>query len=380
MGEAQFQVRVLFSCSGVGILNRGIESFFREGFDGLKLTEGIDARLLKGAGDAKPDETVVWNLPRTGRFAKWLGYLTRRNGYVAEQWSTFLPVIHQIRCFRPHVVFYSDSNLGFLLYRFRKQIGVPFRLLFSNGGPCHPPFMRTDFVHQVAPFYHEEALRSGEPPAKHFMVPYGITIPPAPVSNLKRKRELRFKLGLPLDSPVVLSVGWIARRHKRMDYVVEEVSRMPQPRPFLLMLGAMDEASKEIIEIGESSLGRDGFSVRSVPYHEIADYYRAADCFVLASLKEGFGRVYLEALMHGLPVIAHRHPVMEFVVGDAGILADLSTPGVLALVLTETLATPITETLAHERWERVRDRFGWEALRVRYLAMFQGAAYSKGAA
>ena len=29
-------IRVLFSCTGVGVFNRGIESFFREAFDGLR--------------------------------------------------------------------------------------------------------------------------------------------------------------------------------------------------------------------------------------------------------------------------------------------------------------------------------------------------------
>src|SRR5262245_49781220 len=76
VGEAT-NVRVLFTCSGVGIMNRGIETFFREAFDGLRGVAGIEARLVKGAGGESPAETVVWNLPRTGRLARWLGTLAR---------------------------------------------------------------------------------------------------------------------------------------------------------------------------------------------------------------------------------------------------------------------------------------------------------------
>ena len=43
-------VRIFFSCSGVGIIDRGIETFFREAFDGLRGTEGLDITLYKGAG------------------------------------------------------------------------------------------------------------------------------------------------------------------------------------------------------------------------------------------------------------------------------------------------------------------------------------------
>ena len=45
-------LRVLFSCTGVGIMNRGIESFFREAFDNLHTLDGVEAWLLKGAGGA----------------------------------------------------------------------------------------------------------------------------------------------------------------------------------------------------------------------------------------------------------------------------------------------------------------------------------------
>jgi glycosyltransferase involved in cell wall biosynthesis len=107
-----------------------------------------------------------------------------------------------------------------------------------------------------------------------------------------------------------------------------------------------------------------------VPYAEVADYYRAADCFVLASLQEGFGRVYLEAQMHGLPVIAHRHPVMEFVLGEHGHLTDLTEAGSLAKEVAGSLAKPTNEATAHERWNSVRERFSWDSLRPRYREMF----------
>jgi 1,2-diacylglycerol 3-alpha-glucosyltransferase len=369
--ETPHTVRVLFSCSGIGILNRGIETFFREAFDGLRGMANVEMLLLKGAGRAEVGEKVLWNLPRTGRLASVLGQLARRNAYVAEQWSTFLPVVWQIRCFRPHVIFYSDANLGFLLYWFRKYIGVPYKLLFSNGGPCHPPFVRTDFVHQVAPLYYNEALAAGEPREKHFLVPYGINVPPKPPRVCAdEKKAARAKLGLPVDRPIVLSVGWIARQHKRMDYVVEEIAKLPEPRPFLQLLGAMDEGSRDIIALGNRLLGTGGFSVRSVPYANVGDYYRAADCFVLASLQEGFGRVYLEAQMHGLPVIAHRHPVMEFVLGEHGTLADLTQAGALAREVADSLHRPTTDATARERWSSVGERFGWDSLQSRYREMF----------
>ena len=62
-------LKVFFSCSGVGIMDRGIETFFREAFDGLRGTEGLDITLYKGAGKETDHEHVLWNVPRTGRVA-----------------------------------------------------------------------------------------------------------------------------------------------------------------------------------------------------------------------------------------------------------------------------------------------------------------------
>jgi len=395
-------LRIFFSCSGVGIIDRGIETFFREAFDGLRGTDGLDITLHKGAGQQKWDEHVLWNVRRTGPAARFLGTVIRRNSYIAEQISSFPSMVRAIRKHRPDLVFYSDSNLGFQLFRWRKQIGVPFRLLFSNGAPCHPPFNRTDYVHQVTPFCYEEAIVAGESPDRHRIVPYGINVPEGPPDRSENtRRELRRKLGLPEDRPIILSVGWISAKQKRMDYLVNEIARLrghgstglrevSHPIvggqrsvvsgpfvPYLVMLGAMDQESPSIIALAGEKLG-ENFTARSVPHCEIADYYRAADLFVLASLQEGFGRVFLEALIHGLPVIAHDHPIMRFVLGDEAVFGDLSESQQLAALIGEflreygktTQQDHKTLEAAIRRREAVRRRFSWSMLRDQYRELF----------
>src|SRR5262249_7934210 len=174
------------------------------------------------------------------------------------------------------------------------------------------------------------------------------------------RRELRWKLGLPQDRPIVLSVGWISAEQKRMDYVVREAAPLisgvrGHAVPFLVMLGAMDEQSASIIALAREKL-TENFTARSVPHGEVTDYYRASDLFVLASLHEGFGRVFLEALIHGLPVIVHDHPVMRFVLREHGTFADLSRVGVLAEQLRLGLWKGIMPETASERRAYVRRR------------------------
>jgi glycosyltransferase involved in cell wall biosynthesis len=235
------------------------------------------------------------------------------------------------------------------------------------------------------------------------MVPYGISVPGgAPDVSEDSRRELRRKLGLPLDRPIILSVGWITAQQKRMDYLVDEVARLvsavvagvspakvkelqparlpPQVRdqsiPFLVMLGAMDEHSKPVLDLARAKLGEENFTARSVPHDQVTNYYRAADLFALASLQEGFGRVFLEALIYGLPVIAHDHPVMRFVLGAEGIFGDLSKEGALAELISDTLWGRTQESAvrnqeaAIRRRESVRARFSWNVLARQYREMF----------
>ena len=364
-------IKVYLVCTGVGIINRGIETFARECFDGLHGIEGLQIELFKGAGEENSDEHRLWNLPRNGKLAPFLGKIINRNGYAIEQLSSFLPFVDRIRKGKPDIIFYSDSNLGFQLYKWRKQIGVPYRLLFSNGGPCEPPFSRTDFVQQVAPFYKEQALLAGEVSSKHFQVPYGINVPDRNIL-LKDgdRRKLKQQLGLPIDRQIVISVGWISATHKRMDYVVEEIAALPEPRPYLVMLGHIDSNSPPIIELATQKLGQDGFMARSLPYEQVSNYYSVADIFVLGSLKEGFGRVYLEAMIHGLPCIVNDHPVMRYVLAEQGIFVDLSKPDAMSTALADLLQRSQNLDSKIGRIEYVRGKFSWENLAQDYLQMF----------
>lgn len=367
------KLKVYLVCTGVGIINRGIETFARECFDGLKNIEELDITLFKGAGEEKPKEKVLWNISRESNLANFLGKTIKRNGYVVEQLSSFLPFVQEIKKGKPDLIFYSDSNLGFQLYRWREQIGVPYKLLFSNGAPCSPPFDRHDFVHQVAPLYREKALEAGESPEKHILVPYGINVPNDELIDDRTVIEnLRKKLGLPIDRQIVISVGAIdPNSHKRMDYLVQEMAMMPEPRPYLVMLGHKHPESKVIIEQADKLLGKENYTARSVKYEEVRQYYQVADVFTLASLSEGFGRVFLEALIYGLPCIVHDHPVMRYVLKSHGIFADLSVSGSLSAKLTEVMGN--LSSLKRDRSDRreyVEDTFSWKALAPEYLRMF----------
>jgi glycosyltransferase involved in cell wall biosynthesis len=182
----------------------------------------------------------------------------------------------------------------------------------------------------------------------------------------------RAALGLPVDRQVVLSVGLIGTGQKRMDYLIAEVAALPEPRPFLCLLGEDGPGAAEVRESARSQLGAPNVMIRSVPHAVAGHYYRAADVFILASLHESFARPYLEALARGTTVIAHDAEGTRQLLGSHAVLRDLTVTGEATRTLRAALARPAHTDARYQRWRYVRDRFGWPALRERYVQMFEG--------
>jgi phosphatidylinositol alpha-1,6-mannosyltransferase len=107
---------------------------------------------------------------------------------------------------------------------------------------------------------------------------------------------------------------------------------------------------------------------------EIANLWRRAHVFAMPSRGEGFGLVYIEAMRHGLPVIASVHDAGQEinVDGVTGFNVDLDAPGALAGRLVALLRdTEVARRLGQAGHERWKTHFRFSAFRDRFLAIMQ---------
>ena len=365
-------MKIFLVCSGLGNVKRGFESFTQECFEALSQESCLDITLFKGGGKNQVHSITLPNIPRNTWLAKKLGKLIGRNSYFIEQISFAINLLPYIQFKQPDIIYFSDGNIGNLLWHWRRLTKQNYKLLFSNGGPLSPPFQRWDLIQQLTPGHYKSALNAGEPKAKHSLVPYGINISDklSILSDFER-RQLRSQLGFPEERKILLSVGVIDKSHKRMDYLIREVASLPEPRPYVLLLGQQGAESSEIIELAHSLLGNDNFQVKTVVADRVASYYQAADIFVLASLGEGLARVFLEAMSYGLPCLTHDYEVTRFVFSEEGYFADFKLTGNLANLVSQVLAEGDEPSKRHLRYQSICERFSWEELRPAYVEMIE---------
>lgn len=378
-------IKVFLLCSGLGHVNRGYESFTRECFDVLSQVDCLDITLFKGGGKPSKKDITLWNLPREKwtsiQISQVVGLLTgRKDSYFTEQLSFFVSLLPYIYVGKPDVIYFSDESVGDLLWHWRRRTKQRYKLLFCNGGPTSTihNIVRWDYVHQIAPTHLQAALDIGLPAQKQSLIPLGCNmVSKVDILTPNEREALRRMLGLPEKQPLILSVGAIGKTHKRMDYLIREVTALPEPRPYLVLLGQQTAESPEILQLGNELLGAENFQIRTVAHNEVTDYYKIADAFVLTSLHEGLPRVLPEAMSHGLPCMAHDYEIAHFALGNEGYFADFNFAGSLTGLIPQSLAESHDPSKRYFRHQSVYKRFSWEKLRPDYIKLIESCNNSE---
>jgi glycosyltransferase involved in cell wall biosynthesis len=175
---------------------------------------------------------------------------------------------------------------------------------------------------------------------------------------------LRAELGL--RRPTLLSVGNLLA-FKGHGLVIEALSLVPECELVIAGEGP-DRAAFEALARQCGVSGRVRF-VGSVNQQDLRRFYCAADALVLASSREGWPNVLLEAMACGTPVIATAvGGVPEIVTSpDAGAVVKERSAPALARAVRELLARP-RERAATRRFA---EQFGWDATSKGQLRLFR---------
>lgn len=141
--------------------------------------------------------------------------------------------------------------------------------------------------------------------------------------------------------PIILYVGRLGKE-KHLPLLIQAYSLVRQKVPARLVLVGDGPERSTVEELAEDLGVRQGITITGfLSYSEVSYWYRQATVFAFPSDKETQGMVVLEALAHGVPVIAVESEASQaiFETCRAGHVTE-SDPAAMAEAILDVLAAP----------------------------------------
>lgn len=193
-----------------------------------------------------------------------------------------------------------------------------------------------------------------------------------------RDATLPARLGIP-HGPVLLAVGGIEERKNTLR-VLQAFARLrtelPQAR--LVIAGGASlldhdhyrQAFDDALRTSGLVAGEDVIVTGTVDDADMPALFRRADALVMASTREGFGLVVLEALACGTPVVASRiAPFTEYLDEHTACWADPLDVASIARALRAALSPARADALRTP--PAVCHRHGWRSSALRHLDIYR---------
>lgn len=198
-------------------------------------------------------------------------------------------------------------------------------------------------------------------------------VPPAhtePVEDL----AITTRLGIPTQRAGQITCMFLANHtpNKGLPILLEAFASLQQP--YLLIVGG-EKRSQIAYEryVRSCKPGQQIVLTGSLTDREVAALFRRSDLFVFPTLADTFPLVVLEAMAHGIPVVASRVGGIPYQLTEqCGVLVPPGDASQLASAI-ETLAPQPERLLAMGRTARVRvaGEFTWERAAERALVAYQ---------
>ena len=163
--------------------------------------------------------------------------------------------------------------------------------------------------------------------------------------NNTKSNELLFRYGLTKENFVLLTLSRLSsdEKYKGYDKVLNCLQSLIIEYPDLryLIIGKYDDEEKERMDKMIDSMNLNHAVIFSgyIPDEELSSHYNLADLYIMPSLGEGFGIVFIEAMYYGLPVIAGNKDgsVDALLNGKLGLLINPDEPEEITLAIKKVI-------------------------------------------
>jgi glycosyltransferase involved in cell wall biosynthesis len=170
---------------------------------------------------------------------------------------------------------------------------------------------------------------------------YGVDVASFHPASIQERTAIRRRLNLPVNAFLIILASRIS--HEKDPETVLQAVAAARARGLNAVLLNLSGGYEQFLALAQSLGLRDSGKwvlARAAvhPMTELADYMRAADALVQASLEEGLGLSPLEALACGVPVVATNVGGMAAHLGDYATLTPRRDVGAMADALVNVAA------------------------------------------
>jgi glycosyltransferase involved in cell wall biosynthesis len=186
------------------------------------------------------------------------------------------------------------------------------------------------------------------------------------------RAEVRAQLGWQDDTPVVGFLGRFVPA-KGLALLMDALTPARQPWRALFVGGGPMERELKAFAARHPEQVRVLTNVAhaDVPRHLNAMDVLCAPSQTTASWREQFGRMLIEAMACGVPVVASRSGEIPHVVADAGVLVDEADGAQWTAQIDRLLADPAARAeLSARGLSRARERYSWPVVARAHLGFF----------
>jgi glycosyltransferase involved in cell wall biosynthesis len=208
------------------------------------------------------------------------------------------------------------------------------------------------------------------------VIPFGVN------TTVFRPRGVRYEAG---QESTPLTIGYVGRMlpGKGLNILADALSKIAGADWKLLVVGdGPDRKAFEQTLASHGLLGRARFT-GAVSYDRVAEFYQEMDLMVMPThttdrIREQFGRVLVEAMASGVPVIGSTCGAIPEVISNAGLVALEGDAGALAVAIRRLLDDrALRERLAIAGREWVEQHYSWDRVAEKTYELYCQVLLSK---
>ncbi|MCB2253434.1 glycosyltransferase [Pseudomonas chlororaphis] len=295
--------------------------------------------------------------------------------------ESFFLLRDTIKSFKPDVVHSHMVHANLLARLVRLTIHIP-RLICTahstneGGGMRMFAYRFTNFLADATTNVSQGAVKEFEArkavkPGTMLMVPNGIDTDRFSFSEDSRQK-VRGREGVSADQKIILAVGRFteAKNYPSLLHAFASVLKSDSAlKLWIVGDGVLREALLALTEVLGISQEVTFFGVRE----DVADFYSAADVYVLSSSWEGFGLVVAEAMAAERVVVASDCGGVKEVLGNEGVLVRPGSSDDLAVAIRSALdIDPVSAAAMGRRArQRILDKYSLDTVVRRWVELYR---------